>query len=192
MADYNLEIANSLAKYYKQLTGIDYKSTRRTPKDAYLRSLFYKILVDLNEMNDRMISEYFEKVYKTHRNRASIYHSLLKIDVYYTNYKEFRDFYDNFFLDKADIRDIEDLRQKRIKRKAELEQERLYKLKIMNRLSESKKRRIALDDLIATIDDNRIEEIKEMISLRIKSWSWKAKNEYQIIECSGSLEGSTF
>ena len=192
MADYNLEIANSLAKYYKQLTGIDYKSTRRTPKDAYLRSLFYKILVDLNEMNDRMIAEYFEKVYKTHRNRASIYHSLLKIDVYYTNYKEFRDFYDNFFLDKADIRDIEDLRQKRIKRKAELEKERLYKLKIMNRLSESKKRRIALDDLIATIDDNRIDEIKEMISLRIKSWSWKAKNEYQIIECSGSLEGSTF
>ena len=192
MADYNLEIANSLAKYYKQLTGIDYKSTRRTPKDAYLRSLFYKILVDLNEMNDRMISEYFEKVYKTHRNRASIYHSLLKIDVYYTNYKEFRDFYDNFFLDKADIRDIEDLRQKRIKRKAELEQERLYKLKIMNRISESKKRRIALDDLIATIDDNRIEEIKEMISLRIKSWSWKAKNEYEIIECSGSLENSTF
>ena len=192
MADYNLEIANSLARYYKELTGIDYKSTRRTPKDAYLRSLFYKILVDLNEMNDRMISEYFEKVYKTHRNRASIYHSLLKIDVYYTNYKEFRDFYDNFFLDKADIRDIEDLRQKRIKRKAELEKERLYKLKIMNRISESKKRRIALDDLIATIDDNRIEEIKEMISLRIKSWSWKAKNEYQIIECSGSLEGSTF
>ena len=192
MADYNLEIANSLARYYKELTGIDYKSTRRTPKDAYLRSLFYKILVDLNEMNDRMISEYFEKVYKTHRNRASIYHSLLKIDVYYTNYKEFRDFYDNFFLDKADIRDIEDLRQKRIKRKAELEQERLYKLKIMNRISESKKRRIALDDLIATIDDNRIEEIKEMISLRIKSWSWKAKNEYQIIECSGSLENSTF
>ena len=192
MADYNLEIANSLARYYKELTGIDYKSTRRTPKDAYLRSLFYKILVDLNEMNDRMISEYFEKVYKTHRNRASIYHSLLKIDVYYTNYKEFRDFYDNFFLDKADIRDIEDLRQKRIKRKAELEQERLYKLKIMNRISESKKRRIALDDLIATIDDNRIEEIKEMISLRIKSWSWKAKNEYEIIECSGSLENSTF
>jgi len=83
MADYNLEIANSLAKYYKQLTGIDYKSTRRTPKDAYLRSLFYKILVDLNEMNDRMISEYFEKVYKTHRNRASIYHSLLKRCVLY-------------------------------------------------------------------------------------------------------------
>ncbi len=192
MADYNLEIANSLARYYKELTGINYRSTRRTPKDAYLRSLFYKILVDLNEMNDRMISEYFEKVYKTKRNRASIYHSLLKIDVYYTNYKEFRDYYDNFFLDKADIRDIEDLRQKRIKRKAELEKDRLYKLKIMNRISESKKRRIALDDLIATIDDNRIEEIKEMISLRIKSWKWKAKNEYEIIECSGSLSDRTF
>ena len=192
MQDYNLEIANSLAKYYKRLTGIDYKSTRRTPKDAYLRSLFYKVLIDLNEMNDRMISEYFETTYNTKRNRASIYHSLKKIDLYYITYKDFRVFYDNFFTDKADVRVIEDLRQKRIENKRQIEKDRQYKQQIINRLSESKKKRIALDDLLADVDDDRIDELTELISLRIKSWSWKAKNEYQVIECSGSLEGSVF
>jgi len=55
---YNEEIANELLDNYIKLTRFDLNSRQRRPEDAYIRCLFYKILKDLNDMNDRMIAEF--------------------------------------------------------------------------------------------------------------------------------------
>ena len=86
---YNEEIANELLDNYVKLTDFDLHSIKRRPEDAYVRCLFYKILSELNEMNDRMIAEFLQSKGRK-ANRASIYHALTKVETYYTSYKRFR------------------------------------------------------------------------------------------------------
>ena len=38
-------------------------------------------------------------------------------------------------------------------------------------------------DVIKDVPYHRIEEIVDLISIRKKSWEWKSKDEYEIIEC---------
>ena len=157
---YNEEIANELLDNYIKLTGFNLQSRKRKPEDAYIRCLFYKILNEINGMNDRMIAEFFEaKGRKT--NRVSIYQSLTKVQTYYTGFKRFRQLYDVYFLDQKEL-DI-----KRDERGMD-----------------------ALEVFISNVKFEKRAEILELVTLRVKSWEWKAQNKYEIIEGSGNLAGT--
>jgi len=176
---YNEEIANELLDNYIKLTGFDLNSRQRRPEDAYTRCLFYKILKDLNDMNDRMIAEFLEaKGRKT--NRVSVYQALTKVETYYTSFKRFRQFYDVYFSDQKEL-GIKRDRRKKIAFKETIKE-------IDTR--QSKIGMDALDILISNIQFDKRPEILELVRLRVKSWEWKAKNEYEIIECSGQLAGT--
>jgi hypothetical protein len=176
---YNEEIANELLDNYIKLTGFDLHSRQRRPEDAYIRCLFYKILKDLNNMNDRMIAEFLgAKGRKT--NRVSVYQALTKVETYYTSFKRFRQFYDVYFSDQKEL-GIKRDRRKKIAFKETIKE-------IDTR--QSKIGMDALDVLISNIDFERRPEILELVKLRVKSWEWKAKNEYEVIECSGQLAGT--
>jgi len=181
--DYDLIAAHSLAKFYKRLTGINYKTARRTPRDAYFRALFYKVLMDLNDMNDRMISEYCEKFLGRSRNRSSICTAVSKVDSYYLNYKDFRNAYDFFFDDKFKEQRKREVSQMRNSLKRKKEEERIRDIKLSKMVSFTDSKKIELNNMIAELSDEKVIEITELVSLRIKSWEWKAKNEYQIIDC---------
>ena len=176
---YNEEIANELLDNYIKLTDFDLHSRKRRPEDAYVRCLFYKILKELNGMNDRMIAEFLEsKGRKT--NRASIYHAVTKVETYYASFKRFRQFYDVYFLDQKE------LGIKREKRKKIAFKETIKEIDTRQK----KIRMDALEVFISNIEFERRPEILELVKLRVKSWEWKAKNEYEVIECSGQLAGT--
>lgn len=176
---YNEEIANELLDNYIKLTGFDLHSRQRRPEDAYIRCLFYKILNELNDMNDRMIAEFLEaKGRKT--NRVSIYQALTKVETYYASFKRFRQFYDVYFSDQKE------LGIKRDKRKKIAFKETIKEIDTR----QSKIGMDALDIFISNIQFDKRPEILELVKLRVKSWEWKAKNEYEIIECSGQLAGT--
>ena len=176
---YNEEIANELLDNYIKLTGFDLNSRQRRPEDAYIRCLFYKILNELNDMNDRMIAEFLEaKGRKT--NRVSIYQALTKVETYYASFKRFRQFYDVYFSDQKE------LGIKRDKRKKIAFKETIKEIDTR----QSKIGMDALDVLISNIQFDKRPEILELVTLRVKSWEWKAKNEYEIIEGSNGLTGT--
>jgi len=176
---YNEEIANELLNNFINLTGFDLQSRKRRPEDAYIRCLFYKILKDLNDMNDRMIAEFFEaKGRKT--NRVSVYQALTKVETYYTSFKRFRKFYDVYFSDQKEL-GIKRDRRKKIAFKETIKE-------IDTR--QSKIGMDALEVFISNIEFEGRPEILELVKLRVKSWEWKAQNKYEIIECSGQLEGT--
>ena len=55
---------------------------------------------------------------------------------------------------------------------------------------DTRQSKIGMDDLEVFISNVKFEkraEILELVTLRVKSWGWKAQNKYQIIEGSGSL-----
>ena len=176
---YNEEIANELLDNYIKLTGFDLNSRQRRPEDAYIRCLFYKILKDLNDMNDRMIAEFLgAKGRKT--NRVSIYQALTKVETYYASFKRFRQFYDVYFSDQKE------LSIKREKRKKIAFKETIKEI-------DTRQKKIgmdALDVFISNIEFEKRPEILELVKMRVKSWEWKAKNEYEVIECSGQLAGT--
>tara|TARA_B110000967_G_C18857617_1_gene548137 strand:+ start:973 stop:1524 length:552 start_codon:yes stop_codon:yes gene_type:complete len=180
MKDYNLTIANMIANYFSEATGFDLKSNTRTPKYSYLKSLLYKMFKEYNDMNDRMISDYFRDTVGVSKNRSAIYTSLNKIDVYYLNYEEFRDYYDAFFKDK-----IEQRGRKTSKRKAYLLVKKIKESKFKASLSYTDLDKIELGKTISKLPDDRFKDIKDLVELRIKSWSWKSKDDCEIIECSG-------
>ena len=176
---YNEEIANELLDNYVKLTNFDLHSIKRRPEDAYVRCLFYKILSELNEMNDRMIAEFLQSKGRK-ANRASIYHALTKVETYYTSYKRFRRFYDVYFTDQKEL----GIKRKELEKKA-------FKETIKD--IDIRQKKIGMDALevfISNIEFERRPEILELVKLRVKSWEWKAKNEYEVIECSGQLEGA--
>jgi len=178
---YNEEIADELLDNYIKLTDFDLHSRKRRPEDAYIRCLFYKILNELNDMNDRMIAEFLEaKGRKT--NRVSIYQALTKVETYYASFKRFRQFYDVYFSDQKEL-GIKREKRKKIAFKKTIKE-------IDTR--QSKIGMDALDILISEVPYGTVKraDLLELVKLRVKSWEWKAKNEYEIIECSGQLAGT--
>ena len=102
MKTYNKKQAETLAQDFTELHNIDLYATDRKVRNVVLRTLFYKVLIDKNNMNDRNISEFF-KSKDTIRGRSSIYHALKKIDIYYETYDYFRKAYELYFDDKIEI-----------------------------------------------------------------------------------------
>jgi len=190
---YNKIGADRLLKEYVDLTGMDYQSTLRNPRDAYLRALFYNVLKRCNDMNDRMVKEFYaDKGVK--RDRSSIYHSVSKVDIYYLNYKEFRMFYDSYFDDKKD----DYLEKKDIKIEAEVLKNtstRLSKedyIELQNYRTRDITQKDLLDKLIEGLPEDKRVDIYDMVNLRVKSWDWKSKNEYEIIESTEGLSGRAY
>ena len=173
---YNKETADELAIDFELLTGIDINSTSRETKIMYSRTLFYKILKDVNYMNDRMIADWF-KSRGVKRNRASIFHALSKINIYYKSFKLFRDYYDVYFKDKAKERlTLENTQKKLLKESKFNVQQNILKGKLDR-----------LDVLINELPIEKRSEILELVNLRVKSWNWKSSNKYEVIECNSSL-----
>ena len=176
---YNEEIANELLDNFIKLTGFDLNSRQRRPEDAYIRCLFYKVLNELNGMNDRMIAEFLEaKGRKT--NRVSIYQALTKVQTYYTSFKRFRELYDVYFTDQKELGIKREKREKKAFKKTIKEID----------TRQSKIGMDALEVFISNIEFEKRAEILELVTLRVKSWEWKAQNKYQIIEGSGNLAGT--
>ena len=173
---YNEEIANELLDNFISLTGFNLHSKKRKPEDAYIRCLFYKILNEINGMNDRMIAEFLEaKGRKT--NRVSIYQALKKVRTYYTSFKRFREFYDVYFTDQKELG---------------IKADKIEKIAFKETIKEidTRQSKIGMDALevfISNIEFEKRAEILELVTLRVKSWEWKAQNKYEIIEGSGSL-----
>jgi hypothetical protein len=161
---YNVEAAKQLADKFVEITKIDLTSTSRHQDEAYFRALLYKIMVDINGMNDRMISDWFQDI-GVKRNRSSIWNV-----------------YDLFFDDKKKERErIENKKSERI---------RIINERITKKLEIGERNKI--HELADVIPEDRIEEMYEMMTLRIKSWSWKSKDKCQIIESSTSMEGMSW
>ena len=49
-----------------------------------------------------------------------------------------------------------------------------------------------LQDLVNNLPANKREEMFEVLNLRVKSWSWKSKDQCEIIESSEGIESNTF
>jgi hypothetical protein len=104
------------------------------------------------------------------------------MNTYYTNYEEFRDYYDIFFKDKVLERERLEAKKDRIEAAKKANEERLREITLSKMVSFSDSKRIEISNMIAEVPDDKIQEIRDLIRLRVKSWSWKAKNEYEIIE----------
>jgi len=181
MLGYNKDNADELAKDFEDLTGIQLNSNSRETDIMITRTLFYKILKDLNFMNDRMISEWF-KLRGVNKGRSSITHALHKIGIYYKSYAVFRNRYNVYFNDRAEeFLSIEQTQKKAIK-----------DIKQNLHTSIANRNKDALDILIDSVPEDRRDEVREIVSLRIKSWNWKSKDECQIIQGESSLEGYCF
>ena len=96
---YNKEKADELAEEFIAKTGVDVFSTTRKAEQVFLRTLFYKVLVNYNEMIDQNIEDWY-KEHGVSKNRSSIYIALKKIDMYYKLNDTFRDIYDIYFNNK--------------------------------------------------------------------------------------------
>jgi len=177
MIDYKKETADELARDFEVLTGIDLNSNSRKTEIMITRTLFYKILRDVNFMNDRMIAEWFNSR-GVKRNRASIFQALQKIGIYYKTYPSFRDFYNVYFNDKAEEFFTIEQTQKRA----------LKESKRNLHINSLKIGKDSLELLIDTIPEDRRDEIRKLITMRVKSWSWKSKDECKIIEGESILE----
>lgn len=181
MRGYNKQIADDLAKDYEQLTGIELNSNSRKTEIMITRTLFYKILKDLNFMTDEMISDWFS-TRGVQKGRSSITHAVKKIGIYYKSFASFRNTYNVYFNDKGEeFLTIEQAQKKRLNDS----KQNIY----TNTLNKDKD---ALEVLIDTIPEDRREEVREIVSLRVKSWSWKTKDQCQIIQGESSLEGYCF
>lgn len=172
---YDKERADLLAQRFEKLTGVDIDSKSRIVDEVTLKALFWKILVDFNYMNDRNISEWY-KDRGVSRNRSSIHIAMSKIDIYYSNYKFFRDVYHMYYSEEPES-------YKRDYRKRAVQKEKVTKvLKSYNEHQKDK-----LNHLIDSLPAEKRAEIYELVNLRVKSWDWKAKNEYEVIEGYNSL-----
>ena len=177
MLDYSKENADELAKDFELLTGINLGSDSRETEIMITRTLFYKVLKDLNFMNDRMISEWFA-LRGSKKGRSSITHALSKVSVYYKSYANFRTKYNIYFNDKAE----EFITLEKSKRKA------LKDIKDNLNTNIANKGKDGLEIIINTVTNQyRRDELRDLIDMRIKSWSWKSKDEYQIIEGGESI-----
>tara|TARA_R110000851_G_scaffold137065_1_gene272843 strand:- start:127 stop:687 length:561 start_codon:yes stop_codon:yes gene_type:complete len=180
--NYNKETADLILSEYIELTDMDLMSKSRKPETVYIRSLFYKVLYDINLMSDTSIERYL-KSKGVVRDRSSIWQAIRKMDNYYINYPEFRLLYDVYFNDKK----YEFIKNERIKDKRAENRNKAIKLSkqdyidLQNFKTKEITHKDKLDKIIEKLPIDKREDIYEMVNLRVKSWGWKSKNEYEVI-----------
>ena len=180
---YNEKKAEELFNSFQNETGIDLLSVSRKTKQVCMRTLFYKVLKDNNNMTEERISQFFadKGVYK---NRSSISSALRKVNDYYNYFTWFRESYDKLFNDKLD--NVAKLRKKELNRlnylEGKLEEYKAYKESV-------KKEKDALDTLVSELPYDKRSDIYEMVNLRVKSWDWKSVDTCKVYEGIEELEG---
>ena len=176
MKTYNKKQAKELGKEFIELHNVDLYSTDRRTRNVVLRTLFYKVLRDKNDMNDRQISDFF-KENDTKKDRSSIYISLKKIDIHYETYDYFREAYDLYFDDKLEIHNKIKEKEIRISEKLKKANDKIVP---KNNVDE-------LQVIIDTLTGSKRAEVLELVSLRVKSWEWKVEDRCEVIEGYSSL-----
>ena len=179
--DYCIKSADILLKSHVRLCGLNPLIKTRETKAVYCKTLFYKVLISFNSMNQRQVSEYFLSK-GLEINRSSTTNALKKIDIYYRDFSGFRELYDVYFKDKIENYKLQE--EKKAKRVIDLNN---AKPKIL-----PKDRKDALSIIIKDIPLDRREEIYNLIEMRIKSWAWKSKDKCEIIEASSGISLNTF
>jgi len=153
--EYDKDLAIKLSKEYFEKTGFDFKVRNREPLQAGLRSLLYNVFRRNGDMNDRCIKDFFAEYGHTSAI-SSISVGRGKLDYYYKEFDLIREFYDSYFNDK----------QKQF----------LLKEKKKELLKEGNN----LMALVHTIPEHRKQEVYELVNLKIKSWSWKNKDNCKV------------
>ena len=149
--DYDKDKADKIVAQFKEVTGYNiYNRTRKT-KVVLQRSLLYHLLHQQNRMNDQRIEDYQREI-GIESNRSNIYYSMKKKDYYYDNFEYFRTVYDTYFEDKKNS--VEEI-----------------KLRIEATTTNEDKK--AIYRLIDDIDDVKLADVRELVELRIRSYSWK-------------------
>ena len=158
---YDMELANECFSEFRKNTKADLYDTSRNKNVVRLRALFYKIMTEYLDMNNRMISD-FLSTKGIKKGGCTIYHAKANIEHYYKDSIYFRNTYDKYFTDRADSR-------KEIITVAPPEP------------------KDELDKIIQDLPFDKRGEIYEMVNLRVKSWSWKNNDRCQVITGAGGL-----
>jgi len=95
----NRKKADQLTKDFQRLAKTDITNQTHQTEWVVLRSLYYKVLKDFNNMNDQRISDYLLSI-GVDKARSSIFIARTKVDLYYDQFDFFRDAYNLFFHDK--------------------------------------------------------------------------------------------
>lgn len=172
MKTYNKKKADQLTKDFQRLAKTDITNQTHQTEWVVLRSLYYKVLKDFNNMNDQRISDYLLSI-DVDKARSSIFLARKKVDLYYDQFDFFRDAYNLFFHDKEVLTSS----------KKEVE--------VVNEVVEEEPKD-ALEALIRTIPSHKRDEVLEIVNLRIKSWEWKSKDSCKVIDCSDSVTGYAY
>ena len=118
------------------------------------RSLFNNIATRKHKISPISISSYYKKRGFS-SNYSSVHHSLGKLDGYCRELPELRTYLNMFFKD------------------VEIEKEIIYL---------ENKNLTPIQNLVSELTEEQEKELIEMITLRKKSWAWKTKDNYEIIE----------
>ena len=176
--EYDLHGANKIFKEFESRCNIDILTKTNKAKYATKRALLYHIMHNLNDMIDSHI-EHFLSTKDVLIARSAIYKSRHKVNDYYKKHPEFREIYDIYFNDKTNLNN-------EIERKKELGRQRrkamLLKKNANVDIEAKGYNHDPLQVLINELPLDRRSEILGLVSLRVKSWAWKTKNNYEIIE----------
>lgn len=169
MKTYNKKKADQLTKDFQILAKTDITNQTNQTEWVVLRSLYYKVLKDFNNMNDQRISDYMLSI-GVSKNRSSIHVAREKVDLYYDQFDFFRDAYNLFFHDKEVLTSS----KKEVEKVVEEEP------------------KDALEALIRTIPSHRRDEVLEMVSLRVRSWEWKSKDSCKVMVCFDGISNYAY
>ena len=173
MKTYNRKKADQLTKDFQRLAKTDITNQTHQTEWVVLRSLYYKVLKDFNNMNDQRISDYLLSI-GVSKDRSSIHIARAKVDLYYDQFDFFRDAYNLFFHDKEVLTSPKKVVEEVVE-------------KVVEKVVED-----ALEALIRTIPSHKRDEVLDIVNLRIKSWEWKSKDSCKVIECSDSVTGYAY
>ena len=151
-----LKMINETAEYIENYYDIDLGDTKKTNELVAIRALFFYIVYEKYNVNDRLISDWLEENRGLRKNRSTIWFAINKIDEYLINFEYIRDTYD-YFMDNGVVH------------ATNLPKSVVLSEKII--------------DAVKDIPPRRVDEIVEVINLRKKSWEWKSKDKCEIINC---------
>lgn len=151
-----LKMINETAEYIENYYDIDLGDTKKTNELVAIRALFFYIVYEKYNVNDRLIADWLEENRGLRKNRSTIWFAINKIDEYLINFEYIRDTYD-YFMDNGVVH------------ATNLPKSVVLSEKII--------------DVVKDIPPRRVDEIVEVINLRKKSWEWKSKDKCEIINC---------
>ena len=159
LREFNEEVLakiDDVANYIEETYDIDLGNTKKTNRQVALRALFCYVLYENLNLTDRLISEWLIDNRGLKKDRSTIWFLINKIEEYLINFPYIVPAYEYFM--KNDV----------------VHHQNLPKGVFLSN---------KMIDAVKDIPENRVDEIIELINLRKKSWEWKSKDKYEIINC---------